>query len=287
MLYLLCRARLDGNLHNVEHAVRHISTEHAAVRREEEQQKRRVSSVAKWERVQERRGSSPLNEESTVKGSSKVNQLDKSKRTCFECGEEGHEARFCPKKKKKQLRNNKGNKRGSNVVEQGDGTYWAMMVRAKDADGFERVGQRPITVADFNIRHGVKSQAQRKAEGKALKNPFECLADPVDVGDEVPEVPSAPPAGENSRPKPKKNLPGKNIIVADRAGCSCRNHTNNGSCGAPPRSESVDRSVSKSEEVMIQASADGAARARASWPTRSFPASSGNTDSKVVDRCVK
>ena len=103
--------------------------------------------------------------------------LDKSKRKCFDCGKEGHEARFCPKKKNKNT-NNKGNRRGANVVEPGDGTYWAMMVRAKDDDGFERVGQRPITVADFHIRHGVKSQAQRKAEVRALKNTFACLADP-------------------------------------------------------------------------------------------------------------
>ena len=172
--------------------------------------------------------------------------LDRSERVCFDCGEKGHESRFCPKKKKKFANKKGGNKRGANVVEQGDGTHWVMMVRPKDNEGFERVGQRPITVADFNIRHGVKSQAQRKAEDKALKNKFECLAETVDVADAVPEIPVVPEAiAGGTRPKPKRNLPSKSLIIADRAGCSCKNHSNNGLCGVPPRSKTVDLLVSK------------------------------------------
>ena len=78
--------------------------------------------------------------------------LDKSKRKCFGCGEEGHEAGNCPhkdKKKKGGFRGNdrKGPRRGggrngsAHVLDQGGGTYWAMVVRPKGSDAFERVGQ--------------------------------------------------------------------------------------------------------------------------------------------------
>ena len=72
------------------------------------------------------------------------------------------------------------------MIEQGDGTHWVMMVRPKDPEGFERVGQKPITVADFNIRYAGGSQRQRREYELQQRNRFACVGK-LDDPDPTPD----------------------------------------------------------------------------------------------------
>ena len=200
--------------------------------------------------------------------------LEISKRKCFECGKEGHEARNCPEKKKKSGegrggRGGDGRGRGAHVVEQGDGTQWVMMVRPKDSEGYERVGQKPITVADFRVRYAGGSQRQRREDEKQQKNRFACLDE---LGEpDVEDSPPPPPAlHKEPRLRPERKSPSNILTSADSCRCSCHDSEDRGSCNALHKSDLLDLSkeASSTEE---RTATNGVVVARDSWPTISVP----------------
>ena len=156
-------------------------------------------------------------------------------------------------------------------MDQGDGTYWAMLVRPKDPDGFERVGQRLITIADFNIKHAGWSQRQRRAEKKLLKNKYECLDETTDDHDDVQESPPPPPTAHGEpRPRSNQRSPGNHMIIADCTRCPCEHHDPQGSCSESHKSDARDLSE-QAPSAERRAEAKGVATAKCSWPTLSVP----------------
>ena len=187
------------------------------------------------------------------------------KRKCFNCDGEGHEAKNCPHPKADARGGPKaGARKGAHVVERGDGTYWAMVVRSKDEEGFQRVGQRPITVADFNIRYARGSQRQRRAQENHQTNTFGELGN-VSDGEEVePEVPSVPDMPEGAHRRKRVDKPrGKATKFANHSRCSCEEHGSGESC------------------EVVQESADGLDKS--SWPILSMPTGSPDVDVRTTD----